>query len=294
MSEHSVLIVDDSSIDLEIIAIVCKLLGCEAEVVSDGFEAIRLYDSKRHDLVLCDYMMEPVNGIYVISKIKEMHPQARCIMVSGFPDAQLRRFITENQLFDLVVKPIQAASFKQTLRLALKGDEGATEAIQEIAFSNRMDTCPALCGESEQVRKLRDHLPARIASDRSILLIGSPDGAKGEIAEFIHRNGARAGSACVAYDCSSRTEEELASDLIDQSGNLGLQLRQAEKGTLILHSVEVLPVSIQKRIAEAFDRMMACTRLILLADEPLEVGLEQGLVDDDFYFKVGSDVLEVS
>lgn len=66
MSDHSILIVDDSSVDLEIISIVCRMLGCDAEVVSDGFEAIKRCDPDVHDLVLCDYIMEPVDGIYVI------------------------------------------------------------------------------------------------------------------------------------------------------------------------------------------------------------------------------------
>lgn len=293
MPSHTVLIVDDSSVDLEIISIVCKLLGCEADVVSDGFDAINLYNPERHELVLCDYVMEPVNGIYVISKIKEMHPQAKCIMVSGFPDAQLRRFVEENHLYDLVVKPIQAETLRQILRLALDGGEGATEEIKGIALSNRMDACTALCGESEQMRKLRDQLAARIGSDRPLLLVSEPGGGKGEIADFVHQNGPRAGGTCVVCDCAKHSEKELATYLIDESGDLGVQIRRAEKGTLILHGVEKLPLVIQQRMAAAFDPITKSTRLILLADAPLEEGLEQGSVDDGFYFKFGSDVLEV-
>ncbi len=36
MSGHRVLIVDDSSVDLEIISIVCQLLDCDCDVLADA------------------------------------------------------------------------------------------------------------------------------------------------------------------------------------------------------------------------------------------------------------------
>lgn len=67
MSEHTVLIVDDSSKDLAFISLVCEVLDCAVDLVSDGNEAIERYDPTRHDLVLRDYVMEPVDGNDVIS-----------------------------------------------------------------------------------------------------------------------------------------------------------------------------------------------------------------------------------
>ncbi|MGZ0709932.1 response regulator [Coraliomargarita sp. W4R53] len=293
MPAHTVLIVDDSSVDLEIISIVCRALGCGADVVSDGFEAINLYDPDRHELVLCDYIMEPVNGIYVISKIKEMHPLAKCIMVSGHPDAQLRRFVTENHLFELVVKPIQTHALKETLRLALNAKDGASAGVAGIALSNRMDACSVLCGDSEQVHQLRERLSAQISCSHPFLLVGPPGSGKRQIAEFVHLNGSFAGGACVVCDGSMHSEEDYHRKLIDTSGEFGIEAKRAEKGTLILQGVDRMPLGIQKMLANAFDRLAKETRLILLADAPLEDGLEQGTIDDEFYFKAGSQVIEI-
>ena len=293
MSDHRVLIVDDSSVDLEIISIVCRVLGCEADVVSDGFEAINCYDPERHELVLCDYIMAPVNGIYVISKILEVYPSAKCIMVSGYPDAQLRSFVEENHLFDLVVKPIQAHALKETLRLALNAQDGATEEVQGIALSNRMDACAWLCGDRDEIHDLRESLTEQIASRHPFLLLGSAESGKCEIAEFVHKNGPRAGGPCVVYDCSEHNEEELHSYLVDASGELGIQFKRAEKGTLILRHVDRLPLSVQKLLAHAMDHLAQKTRLIMLADHSLEDGLDAGTIDDEFYFKAGASVIEM-
>jgi two-component system response regulator PilR (NtrC family) len=293
MSDHTVLIVDDSSVDLEIISMVCHVLGCETDVVSDGFEAINCYNPDRHELVLCDYIMEPVNGIYVVTKIREKHPEAKCIMISGYPDAQLRSFVEENHLLDLLVKPIHAHTLKENLRLALNAKDGATVGVQGIALSNRMDACAALCDDSPEVNRLREQLCAQISSNRPFLLVGPINSGKREVAKFVHQNGPYAGGACVIYDCSMHSEEELHSYLIDPSGQFGIQVRRAEKGTLILHGVDRLPLSIQKHLADAFERLEKCTRLIMLSDTALEDGLDQGTIDDEFYFKASFQVIDV-
>ncbi|WPJ96336.1 response regulator [Coraliomargarita algicola] len=293
MPDHTVLIVDDSSVDLEIISMVCRVLGCNTDVVSDGFEAINCYDPERHALVLCDYVMEPVNGIYVISKIRETYPHAKCIMVSGFPDVQLRSFVEENHLFDLVVKPIHTETLKKTLRLALDGEDGATVEVQGIALSNRMDACPALCGTSADTHALREQLSEQISCQHPFMLLGTADSSKREIAEFVHQNGSHAGGPCVIYDACAQSEADLQRDLVDAAGNFGIQVERAEKGTLILQHVDRLPLSIQKLLARGFDQLAQHTRLILLAETPLEEGLEQGTVDDEFYFKAASEVIEV-
>lgn len=293
MSDHTVLIVDDSSVDLEIISIVCRLLGCDTDVVADGFEAIVRYSPDQHDLVLCDYRMEPIDGIEVVSKIKEKDPSAKCIMVSGYPDAELRSFIEDKLLYDLVVKPIRADFLKETLRLALNASEGATVGLQGIALSNRMDQCSVLSGDSDAIQELRDYVSEQVAGHRPFLLVGSPSCGKREIAEFVHNNGNCAGGPCIFYDCSIHSEDEMYHALIDPSGAYGFQIQHAEKGTLILSGVDQLPHEIQKLIASAYDRLREHTRLILLSDSSLEDGLDHGTIDDGFYFKVGDQVFEV-
>ncbi len=294
MPDHTVLIVDDSSVDLEIISIVCRMLGCEAEVVADGYQAIEFYDPARHDLVLCDYVMEPANGIYVVSKILEKNPDAKCIMVSGFPDGQLRRFVEQNHLYDLVVKPIQTEALKQSLHLALNGESGASPQVKGIALSNRMDTCLALSGDSLAVRKLRDQLAPYVNSELPLLFWGDSPTEKLEIARFMHENGSCAGGNYVTLDASQLSEAELHSYLIDPDGNPGLQVKRAKQGTLVLRHADSLPLSIQKLLADAFEVIAAQTRLILFADHSVEEGLDRGTLDDAFYFKVASHSIEVS
>ncbi len=272
---------------------VCELLGCAVDVVSDGNEAIARYDPMRHDLVLCDYVMEPVNGIYVLSKIKEFNPLAKCIVVSGFQDARIRNFVEQNSILDIIVKPIQPQILKESLRLVLNSERCATAELEEVALINRMDECPRLAREDPKVRVLREQLIEHIYAKSVIVLVGPVGSGKREIAAFMHLNGPSAGGGCATIDCSKYTNEEFNSYLIDASGDFGVQVKRAEQGILILRNLDAMPRSVQKLLTEHLDELVDRTQVCILADSPLDAALDRGELDDEFYFKIASNTVEV-
>jgi DNA-binding NtrC family response regulator len=296
MQGHTVLIVDDSSVDLEIISIVCNSLGCEVDVVANGFEAIELYAQKQYDLVLCDYCMEPANGVYVVSRILEQFPEAQCIMISGYPDAELRAFVEQNDLLDLMVKPFRADALKQCMWSALNQGEAVALPLSGVALSNRMDSCPPLVGDCPDVKALRHQLASIIHEREPFMLVGHaelPSSVLLELAHFIHENSYSAGGACVTMDIRGYSEEDLQSYLIDSNGHLGLQMKRAEHGTLILRHADSLPLSIQKLIADFLDQIAAHTRLILLVAQSIDESLAAGSLEDSFYFKIAANSIEI-
>ncbi|PXA04109.1 hypothetical protein DDZ13_08710 [Coraliomargarita sinensis] len=292
-SKPAVLVVDDSETDREIISIVCDALGCHVDLASDGLEALKLYNGKSYDLVLADYVMEPMNGIYVVSRIKEANPDAVCLIVTGFPNEDVRRFAHEGGVFDLITKPIQAQELKETLRLALNASQGATEKVSGIALSNRMDNCALLVGEGTEIRKIREQIAQSISSQKPLLIAGPGSTVKGEIARFIHRNGPQAGKRMVEVSCVAMEESALRYDLIAEGGAWCSLLRQAEGGTLVLDQILSLPLDVQKDLAAQFESISSKMQVLVLSDDLLEDALEEGRIDDEFYFKVTMDQIHL-
>ncbi len=286
MTKRKVLVVDDSSVDLEVISLVCDALGCSVDVASDGFEAIKLFQANRYDLVLTDYVMEPMNGVYVVSRIKELDPTANCILVTGFPDAAVRRVAQEGVVLDLVIKPIHAQSLKETLRLALNSERGATEQSSGIALSNRMDACAALQGDSEAIRILRQQIAECAACDDPLLLEGGAGGNQLTVARFLHENGPYGGSLPTEVNCGELDELALSRDLLGADDRWGVLLDRAKGGTLILNRIEALPRSIQLRLAQAFDAICSQMYVILVAETSIDAALERAEVAVELYFKI--------
>lgn len=49
----------------------------------NGDEAISLYNEKKPDLVTLDILMEGIDGLEVLKKIKKINPEAKVIMVTA-------------------------------------------------------------------------------------------------------------------------------------------------------------------------------------------------------------------
>jgi len=48
-------------------------------------EALQIYKRGHFDIILSDLMMEPVNGLELLNKVKEIDPDALFIMITGQP-----------------------------------------------------------------------------------------------------------------------------------------------------------------------------------------------------------------
>ena len=87
-----ILIVDDSFTTRKLIAgHLRNIPGLQCEIVesSGGNEAMRLFEERRPDLVLLDYLLQDMNGIDVVRALKKKHDILPVVMVTGFDDVQL-------------------------------------------------------------------------------------------------------------------------------------------------------------------------------------------------------------
>ncbi|MGB0409523.1 MAG: sigma-54-dependent transcriptional regulator [Opitutales bacterium] len=292
-STPTVLVVDDNQADLVLVSTICEALGCAVDRASDGFSALKMYEERRHHLVLTDYAMEPMNGIYLVSRIKEINPDAVCLIVSGFPNSTLRRFAEQSHIIDLIIKPIQSAHLQESIRRALARSIVAGGQASGIALSDRMDDCEPLAGNSSQVQALRANIAARIDSPKPLLLTGPHASGKRTIARFMHSHGPNAGKPVIEISCANMGEKSLRYDLIGEGGQWQSILRQAEGGTLILDQIHSLPISVQRDLAGQFDTICSKMHLITLSDISLDEALSREEIDPAFYLKVTAEHVEV-
>jgi len=112
------LVVDDDEILRESVAAILSTLGHEIIHARDGLEALLIYKA-RHDkihLVLMDIVMPKMDGITAAKAIKDAHPFAKIILMSGNPDktsAQADAFLSKpfrsKDLFAIVQQTLQIA-----------------------------------------------------------------------------------------------------------------------------------------------------------------------------------------
>ncbi len=86
---ESILVVDDVKEQLELACLMLKKMNYSVAGVRSGEEAVEHLKKNRADLVVLDMIMDPgMDGLATYTRILELHPGQRAIIVSGFSETE--------------------------------------------------------------------------------------------------------------------------------------------------------------------------------------------------------------
>ena len=114
-----ILVVDDEP---DIVAILTKYFadaGYSVDAASHGGDALIAVSQYRPDVVLLDVLMEGLNGVQVLERIRELDPAIRVIMISGSGDSTLRPKAMAMGAFAYVPKPLSLPDLHRAVSAAL-------------------------------------------------------------------------------------------------------------------------------------------------------------------------------
>ena len=72
---------------------------------NDGKEGFELYKKLKPDVVFLDVIMPKYDGFYTLSKIREINPEAKIIMVTGDFSPETKKKLKEMKATDIIYKP---------------------------------------------------------------------------------------------------------------------------------------------------------------------------------------------
>ena len=160
---NTILIIDDEPCVLSSLQRVLAAEGYDVRTASDDQSALRAVAECPCDLVLCDYRMPGLNGVALLSLIKEKQPDAVRIILSGHADlGGAIRGINHAEVYRFLTKPWDSDDLKVTIKQAL--------AYRTLLLENRR--------LADQVRRQQETIDALEASYPGIAHVKrSADGA---------------------------------------------------------------------------------------------------------------------
>jgi len=103
---ESILVVDDSKEQRELVMNMLGKLGYEVKTVARGEEAIEYLENKKADLLILDMIMDPgIDGMETYRRILEINPVQKAVIVSGFSETDRVRNAQEMGAGAFVQKP---------------------------------------------------------------------------------------------------------------------------------------------------------------------------------------------
>ena len=116
-----VLLVDDSGMARKRMRQMLESEGYEVIEAEDGVVALERYFVDKPDLVLLDLVMHGMYGLEVLTKLRELDPAARVVVVSADVQDSSQEMVQAAGAHAFLVKPVERDDVLATVRGALAG-----------------------------------------------------------------------------------------------------------------------------------------------------------------------------
>ena len=311
-ASNRVAVVDD---DGDLRAALCQALslsGFEPVAFSDGARALAAIDAEFPGVVLTDLRMPGMDGIALFGKIAALDPDLPVVVLTGHGDVPTAVDLLRRGAYDFITKPFATERLLPTVRRAL---EKRTLVIENRRLRQESGQAGDLgwVGGSTASEWTRAMLRQEASRTAPLLISGESGTGKSHAAAILHRLSGRSGQPLVTVECGSLPADNAASVLFGHvsgafpgaTGPRAGQLRRAQRGTLVLERVELLPAELQIPLARALDIgavfsvgsdvsvSMEC-RVVATSEVDLRAAGAHRQFDPALYYRLASRVVELA
>ncbi len=117
----TILLVDDEAGVIEVCSEMLENLGYKVKAVTDGMQAIDILKSRdfKIDLVLLDMVMPQINGQQTFEKIREVDPDMKILICSGYTKEEKIQKMVEKGCDEYILKPFDVVELSEKLNNVL-------------------------------------------------------------------------------------------------------------------------------------------------------------------------------
>jgi DNA-binding NtrC family response regulator len=119
-SRARILVVDDDEGIRNSMAAILGDEGYTVDLAANGSEAIRKTELTAYDIALIDIRLPDMEGIELLTRLKDTIPRVRKIMVTGFPSMQNAIEAVNKNADAYVLKPVEVDKLLDTIREQLR------------------------------------------------------------------------------------------------------------------------------------------------------------------------------
>lgn len=305
MKGARILIADDEPIARENLEHVLRREGFETVSVQNGARAIEELEQGKFDLIMTDLRMQPVDGMEVLQRAKELHPHSEVIVITGFATVSSAVEAMQRGAYYYVPKPYKIDEVRILVRQALEKRSLRQEVVELKRQLESSKETPLILGNSAEMETVRKTIAQIAPTDCNVLILGETGTGKELVARAIHQLSARAGKRFLAVNCGAFSEELLANELFGHereafTGARGVKrglLEAAQGGTVLLDEIGDMPFVMQVKLLRVLqerslirvggtDEIPVDIRILAATNKDLKREAEQGTFRRDLYYRL--------
>jgi putative PEP-CTERM system response regulator len=301
----NILVVDDKDSMRNMLFETLTEEGYRVDAAGDGKQAIDLVNNKSYDVVLTDLRMPDIDGLEVLSKVKEVDEETSVIIMTAYGTIEDAVKAMKQGAYDFITKPFDTEHLCVLVNRALENRRLVAENTflrQEILAEHGIEN---IIGKNEKMLELEQMVRKVAGSDASVLLQGESGTGKELVARAIHNLSPRKDGPYITINCAAIPGELLENELFgsEKGAFTGSHSRKMGKfeiangGTIFLDEIGDMEIQLQAKLLRVlqqknFERLGGTktvdvdVRVIAATNMDLPELIRQKRFREDLYYRL--------
>jgi two-component system response regulator AtoC len=300
-----VLVIDDDAVTRDYLSTLLARGGYDVATAASGEEALDGLYHTQPDLVTLDVVLDGMDGLETLRRLKKRLPDVPVVMLSGH--GQARTIVEAMQLgaSDFLRKPFEVEELQLAFQKALETRDLRQEVEELRGQAGRAGAQMILGGDDPKMREMTEIIEQVADTDITVLIRGESGTGKELVARTLHRLSDRRDKPFVKVNCAALPSELLESELFgfEKGAFTGAQRRKlgkfeyANRGTIFLDEIGEMSGALQAKLLQVlqdgeFSRLggegdvQVDTRILAATNRNLEEAVQSGEFREDLYYRL--------
>ena len=307
-----ILIIDDERSIRKTLKEILEFENHEIEAVEDGIAGVKEAMSGLYDVIFCDIKMPQMDGMEVLTKLKNDGLETPIVMISGHGNIETAVESIKCGAYDFIEKPLDLNRILVTIKNALEKADLVEETKVLKKQIKKQVKNSTIIGDSEGVNEIRAMIEKVAPSDARVMVFGPNGSGKELVAQQLHEHSNRKKGPFVEVNCAAIPSELIESELFGhEKGAFTGAVKQkkgkfeiASDGTLFLDEIGDMSASAQAKVLRALQEnritrvggekdIKVNPRVVAATNKDLRAMIEEGKFREDLYHRLSVIVIKV-
>lgn len=304
-----ILVIDDERSIRNIISELLEMEGHVVKTAENGAQGYEMIGAEVFDLVISDIKMPEMDGIEMLEKLMETHPDLTIVMISGHGSIDTAVECIKKGAFDYIEKPIDMNRILVTVKNAL---ERGSLVKETKTLRRKVSKVAEIVGDSPAISRVKMLIDKVASSDARVLITGSNGTGKELVARWLHEKSNRADMSFVEVNCAAIPSELIESELFGhEKGAFTSAIRQrkgkfeqADGGTIFLDEIGDMSLAAQAKVLRALQERKITrvgsdkdidvdARVLAATNKNLQEEIAKGTFREDLYHRLSVIIIHV-
>ncbi|MBA7483219.1 Regulatory protein AtoC [subsurface metagenome] len=299
MEKKNILIVDDEENMCRILSELLTRAGYSIYDTGNAKEALKIFKNNEISLVITDLIMPGINGLQLLSMVKEIDPALPVILITAYGTVDTAVEAMKQGAYDYILKPFDNEEILFVIKKAIASNRYRNKQLRSTTLGK------LLIGSSSKMEFIYKTIDKIAESSATVLIIGETGTGKELVAREIHDRSRRSDGPFICVNCAALPDTLLESELFGYekgafTGALNSKpgrFELAAGGTIFLDEIGDMSLLMQAKLLRVMQdktiirlggtkSIKVDLRIITATNKNLETACQKGSFRQDLYYRI--------